>query len=103
LLDHFYNNLVLEFAPGGRLREFMENHGGNVELKVAIRIMRELAEGLIQIHGKGVIHGDIKGRNILLMGDPTTWNSKDPLIKYADFGEAVSGTSKRMISLSLTI
>jgi serine/threonine protein kinase len=49
--------------------------------------MRELAKGLAQIH-ENVIHGDIHDGNILLMGDPETWDlhGDDPLVKYADFG-----------------
>jgi serine/threonine protein kinase len=48
--------------------------------------MRELARGLMQIHGQGVTHPDIHGTNLLLMGNPLKWNSETPLVKYADFG-----------------
>jgi serine/threonine protein kinase len=89
LLDSFEDtegglNLVLEYAAGGDFYELFDHI--DLPQKVAIRIMRELAQGLIQIHGQGVYHGDIKGDNILIMGDPLIWESETPLVKYADFG-----------------
>jgi serine/threonine protein kinase len=77
--------LVLEFAPGGTLEHFLEEEP-TLSRSVAIRVMLEMAEGLKQIHGKGVQCGDIHGGNILLMGDPETWMKTDNLVKWADFG-----------------
>jgi serine/threonine protein kinase len=98
LLDNFKDkdeelNLVLEFAGGRTLYGFYFKHD-TLPPPVAIQIMRELAQGLIQIHGKGVTHGDIKLRNLLLMGDPLIWNSETPLVKYADFGISWSGDAE---------
>jgi serine/threonine protein kinase len=101
-------NLVLEYAAGGTLIDFLNKHRKvenqypnglpkswvttePISPEVAIRIMREMAQGLKQIHGKGVLHRDILGRNILLMGEPDEWTSRDPLIKYADFGRSFYG------------
>jgi serine/threonine protein kinase len=112
LLDSFedsqgYLNLVLEFAPGGTLEEFFDKHRElnpvapytqtiiePISQDVAIRIMRELAQGLMQIHGghgARILHGDIHEGNIFLMGGPETWSSNDPLVKYADFGKGKLG------------
>jgi serine/threonine protein kinase len=83
--------LVLEYAPGGDLEDFFTRFtksGETLPRDVAFRIMRELAEGLKQIRAHGVYHGDLHGKNILLMGDPLTWKSTKPLVKLADFGLA---------------
>jgi serine/threonine protein kinase len=92
LLDSFQDNegkrnLVLEYAAGGALSSWVDSHlSGGIPQSAAIRIMRDLAKGLMQIHGQRVSHRDIRGPNLLLMGDPLTWNSETPLVKYADFG-----------------
>jgi serine/threonine protein kinase len=92
LIDSFEDkegglNLVLEYAAGGALSSWVDSHLSGIPQSVAIRIMRELARGLMQIHGQRVSHRDIKSKNLLFMGDPLTWDSETtPLVKYADFG-----------------
>jgi serine/threonine protein kinase len=92
-------NLVYEYAPGGSLEAFLHKHRhtevnspATISEDVAIRIMLGLANGLVQIHGQNIAHGDIQNQNtnVLLMGDPMTWDLKspDPLVKYSDFGNA---------------
>jgi serine/threonine protein kinase len=94
LLDSFEDkegrlNLVLEYAAGGTLSSWVDSNLSGIAPRVAIRIMRQLAHGLMQIHGQRVTHGDISGKNLLLMGNPLTWDSESPLVKYADFGSSV--------------
>jgi serine/threonine protein kinase len=105
LIDSFKDskgmNLVLEYAAGGTLDAFMNTHRSHngdewwndpwtttkpISQVNAIRIMRELAEGLIQIHGRNITHGDIHEQNILLKGNPEEWKGNNPLVKYTDFG-----------------
>jgi serine/threonine protein kinase len=91
LIDSFKDsegklNLVLEYAAGGTLSSWVDSHLSGIPQSAAIRIMRDLAKGLMQIHGQRVSHRDIREPNLLLMGDPLTWNSESPLVKYADFG-----------------
>jgi serine/threonine protein kinase len=86
-------NLVLEFAAGGNLQQFLVEYEKKPEptlpKEVASRIILELAKGLVQIHGQSFSHGDNFARNILLMGNPTKWGSSAPLVKYADFGISI--------------
>eukprot|EP01090_Pellita_catalonica_P012810 TRINITY_DN2874_c0_g1_i1.p1 TRINITY_DN2874_c0_g1~~TRINITY_DN2874_c0_g1_i1.p1 ORF type:complete len:211 (+),score=20.35 TRINITY_DN2874_c0_g1_i1:75-707(+) len=75
------NELVLVF-------EYMEHDLSgllslkNINLNVRERkyIMKQLLEGLYQLHSKGVMHRDLKAANILL--------SKDNVLKIADLGLA---------------
>jgi tRNA A-37 threonylcarbamoyl transferase component Bud32 len=52
---------------------------GRVPLPEALRIGREIAEGLAAAHGRGLVHRDIKPENIILEG-PTR------AVKIIDFG-----------------
>ncbi len=38
------------------------------------------------VHGKGIVHGDVKSSNILI--------TKDGVVKLTDFGVAVTSTTK---------
>jgi serine/threonine protein kinase len=91
LLDSFKDkkgggNLVLENAEGGTLHSWVYSHDSGMPQDVIIRIMRDLARGLMQIHGQRVSHRDIKSKNLLLMGDTLMCDIETPLVKYADFG-----------------
>jgi predicted Ser/Thr protein kinase len=71
--------IVMEYVPGGDLKDLVDEKGPLKE-KELVRIGADVASGLAHAHGKGVIHRDIKPRNILIddYGRP----------KLADFGVA---------------
>jgi serine/threonine protein kinase len=90
-------DLVNDCAKGGTISDFLKIHGtskgGNewiatssISQKLAFRIMRELADGLKQIRDHNVPHSDLENENLLLMGDPESWESEDPLVTFAIFG-----------------
>lgn len=59
-------NVVMEFMPGGALADAVRKHGGGMEEASVGRYTREIVQGLVYLHSNGVVHCDIKGRNILL-------------------------------------
>lgn len=72
---------VMEYMEGGSLRErFRAGEPMNVES--ALQILSAMAAGISALHGKGLIHRDIKPDNVL-------FNRQDH-VKVADFGIAVS-------------
>lgn len=56
---------VMPFVPGESLRERLARQG-RLPLEEALKIAREVADGLEYAHRQGVIHRDIKPDNILL-------------------------------------
>jgi serine/threonine-protein kinase len=56
---------TMPFVDGESLRERLRREGA-LPLEEALRIAREVADGLHYAHGHGVIHRDIKPENILL-------------------------------------
>ncbi|KAF9644874.1 kinase-like protein [Thelephora ganbajun] len=54
--------LVSEWMPGGELRKYVENNPGANPISLLIGI----AEGLAYLHSCEVIHGDLKGPNVVV-------------------------------------
>jgi len=48
----------------GTVVEFVSNQPENVDLR--IEMLRQIAEGLHYIHSKGLVHGDMRGANVLM-------------------------------------
>ena len=59
--DHY---LVLDYVPGGTLREYLEKKGILAPVE-ALHIMTQLTNAVAYAHQQGIIHRDIKPDNIL--------------------------------------
>lgn len=74
--DDFY--LVMEYCAGGSLDAFANSHP--LDSAKVFEWGKTLAETFAVVHGHGIVHHDIKPKNILL--------TKDSRLKVADFGVA---------------
>jgi serine/threonine-protein kinase len=63
-LDQGRHYLVLEYVPGSDLHEWVQRRGPLAAAE-AIRVIRDVAEGLEFASGRGLVHRDIKPSNIL--------------------------------------
>ncbi len=72
--------LVQDFVRGVTLRELIDQ--GPVPPLQAARIARHVAAGLTAAHDMGIVHRDIKPRNLMFVGGP------DDLVQIVDFGLA---------------
>ncbi len=70
--------LVLEHAEGGSLEDALR--GGPLPPERAASLLRDVADGAAAVHAKGIVHGDLKPRNVLLSGEGRA--------RIADFGLA---------------
>ncbi|RIA97400.1 kinase-like domain-containing protein, partial [Glomus cerebriforme] len=57
--------LVLEYVKYGSLRKFLDKHNKYLLTSYKIKILKNIAEGINEIHSKGLIHQDIHSGNIL--------------------------------------
>lgn len=83
--------IVMEFVNGPSLEQRILRQGPIFQ-EDAVRMARQIAEGIAYAHGAGVFHGDLRPRNILLRdGDPLR-----PLI--CDFGLNAAGSKAADVS-----
>ena len=72
------NFIAMEFVDGKTLREKI--HGEQSELKVVLKHLLQVAEGLAKAHGSGIVHRDLKPDNIMI--------TREGHAKILDFGLA---------------
>jgi eukaryotic-like serine/threonine-protein kinase len=73
--------MAMKLLQGQSLEARLGRSGGRLPLDEALRIAREIAEGLAAAHAQGLIHRDIKPANIWLEEDRNR-------VKIVDFGLA---------------
>lgn len=76
--------IVMELVEGITLKKFIERKG-QLEVKEAIGISIQIAQGMEAAHLNHIIHRDIKPQNIII--------SRDGKVKVTDFGIAKAATS----------
>jgi serine/threonine protein kinase len=72
--------LVMDYCEGGTLRQLMQRP---VPIAQAVAIVADILRGLAHVHGRGIIHADVKPENILLRLAIGGWQAS-----LADFGIA---------------
>ncbi|RHN56534.1 putative mitogen-activated protein kinase kinase kinase STE-STE11 family [Medicago truncatula] len=72
-----FKNLHLEYMPGGTVAEI---NRADVDEKLVRNFAWCLVNALRDVHARGVVHCDVKGRNVLIGGS---------VAKLADFGSAM--------------
>lgn len=70
---------VMDFIPEGSLEDYLSD-GRVMRVHDAVEMVREIAVGLMHLHGKGVLHCDLKPANVLL--------DQDRKPRLADFGQS---------------
>jgi eukaryotic-like serine/threonine-protein kinase len=74
---------TMEYVPGTTLRELLEERGG-LDPVPALQIAKQICRGLAAVHKAGIIHGDLKPHNVIVMGNG--------VVKLMDFGVARART-----------
>lgn len=77
-----YRNLHMEYLPGGTVSEMAASPGADVDEKILRSYTWCVVSALNYLHSKGIVHCDVKGKNILV--GPHTGSAK-----LADFGSAM--------------
>jgi serine/threonine-protein kinase len=74
--------IVMELLHGETLVDRLERTGPLPLADVGF-VVSQIAAGLDHVHGQNIVHRDLKGENIFLLGD-----ERQPLVKILDFGLA---------------
>lgn len=72
-------DVLLEFVPGGSLRDILERYGP-LELDVIRNYGKQLVHGLNYLHQNKIVHRDLKSANIMI--------ASDGILKVGDFGSS---------------
>ena len=80
--------IVMELVQGQSLRELLS--AGAVETRRLVRLAAQISEALATAHAQGVIHGDVKPENIMVLTNDR--------VKLLDFGLA-----RQVVEESLTV
>lgn len=59
-------NIFMEYVPGGTLTDAIQKEGGRLDESAIRSHTRSILKGLEYLHSKGLVHCDIKGRNVLV-------------------------------------
>ena len=81
-VDHIHYYIVMEYVHGGNTLDRYTATGELLPLATVTALLYQCAMALDYAHKKGVVHRDIKPRNILL--------TEDKEAKISDFGVAVT-------------
>lgn len=76
--------VVMEIANGGELADLIKEQGKFAEPK-AKHIFKQLVAALGHVHGRNVIHRDMKTDNVLICTD-SSHSADKPVVKLIDFG-----------------
>jgi serine/threonine protein kinase len=80
--DGGYHYFVMEFVPGGDLRQAVLR--GDLDKGAGLRIVLEVGAALAKAHERGVIHRDVKPANILIHADGSPRLTDFDLVAAAD-------------------
>ncbi|WP_369991342.1 serine/threonine protein kinase [Mycoplasmopsis arginini] len=86
---------AMELIKGINLRSLISKYK-KIPVEEAVRIAREICEGLADIHLANVIHRDLKPSNILIESETNT-------VKLIDFGISLSDDSLRVTADNKTV
>ncbi|KAI9091654.1 hypothetical protein K1719_028097 [Acacia pycnantha] len=93
-----YRNLYLEYLPCGTLADLASRENGGRYADVDERVVRYftwcVVNALRYVHARGVVHCDVKGRNVLV-------GLNGGVAKLADFGSAVEQCSSGAVAVEI--
>jgi len=73
--------LVMEYLEGESLRSIIEREG-RLPIDVSLEIIKQVLDGLEEVHGRGIVHRDLKPENIFI----TNVKGHGLVVKILDFG-----------------
>jgi len=87
--DGDYLYIVSQLIEGGTLHQRL---GQPVDLRFAVHIMKQLANALDYAHEHGIVHRDVKPRNVLMDRGDSAILSDFGIVKLTEGGAGLTGT-----------
>lgn len=67
--DKYQLVLVMELLVGGSLKKLLHGSAEPLSKTQKRRIIEDICSGMMFLHGKSTVHGDLKSANVMLDGD----------------------------------
>ena len=100
--------ITMPYLEGSDLATVMKN-SGKMPLPAALRIVRDVAAGLVAAHEAGIVHRDLKPANIMVLGDSAVImdfgiaRSSGSAAESAGTGGPPSGLASRHVAAAATV
>lgn len=78
--------IVQEFVKGGGMHNLIRNQSIPWPWRTRVRMLLEIAQALLYLHTKGVLHRDVKSENVFLDKNTDDATVDQQRCKLADFG-----------------
>ncbi len=92
----------MPFVEGQTLREQLQRRT-RYSVNDGLRLLRELASGLMYAHARGVVHRDIKPENVLLSGDAAMIADFGVAKALDDASDGALKSGKRVTTVSMAL
>ncbi len=86
--------LVMELVDGTSLLEHRSRYR---DIRWALPVLRQIAEGLAALHRAGIVHRDLKPANVLL----TSQDRGEPHVKISDFGISLQPETDQFVRIEM--
>src|SRR5262249_22442089 len=86
--------LTMEYVAGTTLRRLLDQKR-RLDLVPGLQIAKQICRGLQAVHDAGIVHGDLKPENVMVMPNAT--------VKLMDFGVAANMASRRREQASVAV
>lgn len=59
-------HVVMDYVQGTTLRELADEQGGRLPLEQALELLAPVLDGLVELHGRGLVHGDVTPEHVVV-------------------------------------
>src|SRR5262249_9849720 len=71
---------ALEWIDGPSLERVLRNGRSRPSAQASALLVQQLASSMAELHKRGVVHGSLQPRSILLRSTPATWEDIEPVL-----------------------
>ncbi|XP_063066831.1 tyrosine-protein kinase JAK2a isoform X2 [Engraulis encrasicolus] len=91
------NIMVQEFVKFGSLDMYLKKNRNTINIAWKLEVSKQLAWAMHYLEGKGLVHGNVCGKNVLLIREEDRKAGNPPFIKLSDPGISITVLPKDVL------